>query len=75
MANQLAKDLFREYRAETEEALAFFNRLKTVSPFGNFPVLAAKGWRVGMLAVIWGTIATELSGRRVRYLENWRTGK
>lgn len=75
MANQTAKDLFREYRTNTDNEFEAFTRLKTAFPFNSFAPLAAQGWRSGMLAVIWGTIATELSGGRVKYLENWRVGK
>lgn len=75
MKNQMAKDIFQEYREKTDSELDAFNRLKTAFPFNSFAPLAAQGWRDGMLAVMWGTIATQLSGGRVKYLENWRVGK
>lgn len=75
MGNQTAKDLFWEYRTKTDHELDKFNHLKTAFPLSNFPKVAATGWRVGMLAVIWGTIATRLSGGKIDYLEGWRVGK
>ena len=73
--DQTAANLHLEYRLATDNATQVYSDLRTISPFRSFPKHAARLWRFGMLAEMWGIIATELSGRKVDYLERWRTGQ
>lgn len=73
-AQQTAVTLHLEYRLATDNATQVYSDLRTAFPLGSFPKHAARLWRYGMLAEMWGLIATELCGRKVDYLERWRTG-
>jgi len=75
MYNQTAEQLFNEYRNHTENLLRVITRIKDERPNGRCPATAASFWRAGMLAEIWGTVATTVSQNKVNYLEQWRTGK
>lgn len=72
--SQKAEKIFSQYRQRVESSLAFYNKLQTATPGFPYPTLARKIWREGMLAEIWATIATRLSGNKVNYLENWSQG-
>lgn len=73
--NQLAKDLFREYKIKTDNKVHQYTKLKTYFPSNSFPNQAAGTWRTMMLMLIWGTVATQLSGGKVDYLRKWRADK
>lgn len=66
--NQLAKELFQEYKIRTNNQLHQYTHLKTSFPLSNFPIHAKRAWKSVMLEVIWGTIATKLSGGKIDYL-------
>jgi len=70
---QVAKDIFQEYRKETEAAVNEFNNAKTIAPFREFPGLAAYIWRVSVLAEAWGIITQRLTGQNV--LRAWGEGR
>lgn len=69
-----AASLHLEYRAAAEETARVYSDLRTRLP-GQYPKAARALWRVGMLAEVWGVIATRLSGGKVDYLANWREGR
>lgn len=73
--NIKAEKLFSLYRYRVERSLAFYNRLKLNTPGLSYPTFARRIWREGMLAEIWGLMATHLNQNGVNYLENWREGK
>lgn len=73
--NQLAKDLFQEYKLRTENKAETYNRLKTAFPLNSFPKHAAMVWQLGVLAEAWGSIATVLSGGKIDYIQDWRKGQ
>lgn len=72
--NQLAKEMFHQYRRKTDEELETYNRLRMAFPFNRFPKIAQKVWRLAVLAEAWGAIATRLNGGKINYLEQWRIG-
>ena len=72
--NTLAKDLFKEYRTLAERGTENYVKLKVAFPLAGFPRHGAAIWRLGMLAEIWGTIATRLGRGKVNYLGKWATG-
>lgn len=72
---RFAAEIHMQYRAAADNAIQAYSDLRTSFPFGSFPKHSARVWRFGMLAKMWGVIATDLSGGRVDYLKNWRTGK
>lgn len=72
--NQLAKDMFLEYKLRAENKLETYNRLKTSFPLNNFPKHAAIAWQLAILAEAWGGIATKLNGGKIDYLKAWRNG-
>lgn len=70
-----ARQLFWEYRDQLRTAVNVFNLLKERSPYGHFPTLAKKIWRLGVLTEAWGNIATALCGGETDFLEDWRQGR
>lgn len=75
MNTQTSEILFKEYRMKVEMAADQYNKIATDYPGASFPTLSAQVQRMGMLAEIWGTIATLLSKKGINYLANWREGK
>lgn len=75
MYNQTAEQLFNEYRNQTEKLITTFTHLKDIRPLGEFPATSAALWRTGVLAELWGIIASKGSVSHRNYLEEWRTGK
>ncbi len=73
--NQKSKKIFETYKWRLEKALTFYSKLQTHTPGYNYPLLAKKIWREGVLAEFWGRIATSLSSDGIDYLDNWRNGK
>lgn len=72
---QMAANLHMHYRTAADNATQVYSDLRTTFPLMSFQKHAARAWQAAMLAEIWGAIATELCGRRVDYLERWRTGQ
>lgn len=72
--NQMAKDLFFEYKRTADHKLDSYNQLRTAFPLNRFPQHAKALWRLAVLAEAWGSIATILGGNKVRYLTDWRKG-
>jgi len=58
-----------------DNAAQVYSDLSTAFPLGSFPKHASRVWQYGMLAEMWGLIATKLCGRKVDYIERWRTGQ
>jgi hypothetical protein len=75
MNTQTAETMFEEYRVKVEVAANRYNNMCNANSGASFPALAAEIWRVGILAEIWGTIATLLNKTGVNHLDNWRTGQ
>lgn len=75
MEIQTAESLFHEYKVRTERNVRVYNNLKTFHPYESFPKLARHIWQMGILAEMWGTIASRLSGNKRNYLADWREGK
>lgn len=73
--NQTAATLHLQYRMIADNEAQVFSDLRTAFPMRPFPKHAARAWRFAMLAEVWGIIATELCGRKVDYIEKWRTGQ
>lgn len=69
--NILAKDIFQTYRKKVGKDADIYVYLKVTAPHVEFPKYARMLWRHGMLAEMWGTIATKLSGGKVNYLRSW----
>lgn len=74
MYNQRAEELFNEYRNITEKLARVITRIKTEIPHGTCPATEASFERAGILAELWGTIASKGSATHRNYLEEWRTG-
>ncbi len=70
-----AGELHTEYRMLADRETQIFSDLMTAYPLKSFPRYAARVWQCGMLAEIWGVIATQLSPDRRDYIDEWRTGK
>lgn len=70
-----SEKMFHKYRTTMEHFLQVYGHIKTRFPHEAFPSIAAQIWRNGMLAEMWGTIATMLSPTKRNYLREWREGK
>lgn len=70
-----AATIHLQYRMMADNEAQVYSDLRTTFPLRPFPKHAGRAWRFGMLAEIWGVIATELCGRKVDYIEKWRTGQ
>ncbi len=75
MEKYTAEKIFRDAKYNTERAVKTYTFLKNLWPLYNFPQLTNRIWREGMLAEIWGTIATRLSTKGINYLDEWRQGR
>ena len=75
MQTQTAENLFKSYKIQLELIVTNYNHLAESYPGASFPILKRQIWRSGMLAEIWGTLATKLNTKGINYLENWRNGK
>ena len=73
MRNQTAKQIFLEYKQETQRAVAKYNFYAGKFPGVLMPAQAALVWRMGVLAEGWGAVAGRIEG--VDYLGKWRTGE
>lgn len=69
-----AKEIFKEYKENVQGAVEKYNILKARFPKKHFPELARRIWREGILAEMWGTIATNLNPSGVNHLDEWRRG-
>jgi len=75
MKNQMAKNIFLEYKKITEIEIVAYNNLKALYPLSDFPRSAKRVWKYGVLAELWGHIATKLNGGKVNYIDKWRQGQ
>lgn len=75
MKNHKASELFEEYKGKTIISCELYNKKVEMNPENSYGAIAAGIWRYGILAEIWGTIATKLSGGKINFMENWRLGK
>lgn len=66
---------FRMYKKKVETTVRLYTTVCKQYPQVPFPRLASIIWRYGMLAEMWGSIATALSQKGINYLDNWRQGK
>lgn len=73
--NQTAASIHFQYRAMANNETQVYSDLRTAFPMRPFPKHAARAGRFMLLAEVWGIIATELCGRKVDYIEKWRTGQ
>jgi len=72
MKNQMAVELFSEYKVKLNLAIDIYARTSGAAIGGP---LAKSAERYGLLAEAWALIATRLSGNKVNYLEQWRNRK
>lgn len=70
---RFARELFQNYRKRVVKDADTYVYLKVMAPHLEFPKYARMLWRHGMLAEMWGMIATKLSGGKVDYLRTWGT--
>ncbi len=74
MLNKKADNIFDGYKKKVQSSVYEYNARKSMSPNQSSKALARKIWREGILAEIWGIIATNLNPSGVDHLENWRNG-
>lgn len=74
MADQLAKQIFQEYKVRVEAAVEKYNFLKMKFPQSQFPAQARLIGKFSALAETWGIIATKLGGNKINYIKQWRNG-
>lgn len=70
-----SEKIFKDAKFKVEKSVRWYNHLCNTFPRHSFPILASRIWREGMLAEIWGTVATKLSKEGVNYLDEWRQGR
>ncbi len=75
MRNEKAEKIFKHHKGKVEASLNLYNHLKNNFIMWDFPMLTARIWREGMLAEVWGTIATILNKQGINYLDEWRQGR
>ena len=75
MNTQSAESIFESYKIQLELAVTQYNSLSESYPGSSFPTLARQIWRSGMLAEMWGIIASKLNKQGKNYLAEWREGK
>jgi hypothetical protein len=75
MGTHTAESLFKSYKIMTELSVSQYNKLAESYPGASLPTLARQIWRSGMLAEIWGVIASKLNKQGKNYLAEWREGR
>jgi len=73
MENQTVLELHLEYRRKTEQGMNEYSRLMLAMPVHYIKDIEAQFWRDGMLAEVYGTVASLRDG--VDYLQEWREGR
>lgn len=72
--NLFAREIFQTYRRKAGKDADVYVFMRTQMPHLDFPKYKKMLWRHGLLAEIWGIIATKLSGDKIDYLRSWSQG-
>jgi len=72
--NLFAREIFKTYRTRAEKDASVYVHLRIMAPYFDFPRYKRALERHAILAEMWGTIATKLSGGKVDYLRAWAKG-
>ena len=72
--NLFARDIFETYKTRAEKDASLYVFLRVKAPYFEYPRYRRALQKHAVLAELWGTIATKLSGGKVDYLRDWARG-
>lgn len=73
--NQYSKQIYLEYRQRLERSVNDYEYLISTQRLNEIQMLSTLIWRDGILAEVWGIIASGLGDEGIDYLGRWASGE